>query len=98
DRVWYSFGASWKALDHVKLDASFAYVGYDDARLRRQDTFFAGTPGAITNSLDARLTGDAWIVGLGLSVVAGKKRGAEKPTQLQQVILLARLRMSGRRS
>ena len=65
NRVWLTTGATWRPTERAALDLGLAYVKLEDTQVARSDVLYAGSPAATGVDLDAEISGDALIVGLG---------------------------------
>lgn len=59
DRVWLTAGASWAFSPALMLNLSYAHTFVDKANITRPDTYFGGSPAAITTTTVARTSGHA---------------------------------------
>jgi long-chain fatty acid transport protein len=66
DRWLFGVGASAKVARATTIDASFAYIDFQDSTINRTDPFFVGTPAAVTTNLRGRVTATGYVLGFGL--------------------------------
>jgi long-chain fatty acid transport protein len=66
DRWIFAAGASWKAAEHLTVDASADYVAFDDTRIDSTADFFVGTPAQTTVHQLGDVSGHAWVISAGL--------------------------------
>jgi long-chain fatty acid transport protein len=66
DRWIFAGGASWRATEHLTVDASADYVAFDDSRIDSTAEFFVGTPAQTVVHQLGEVSGHAWVVSTGL--------------------------------
>jgi long-chain fatty acid transport protein len=54
DRMLYAVGSTWKATDSIQWDAAVSYISFDDTKINRTETIYAGTAAATTLNLQGR--------------------------------------------
>jgi long-chain fatty acid transport protein len=66
DRMLYAIGATGQVRDNLKLDAAVSYISFDDAKINRTETIYAGTAAATTLNLKGDVGGSAVVISSGL--------------------------------
>ncbi len=66
DRMLYAVGSTWKATDSIQWDAALSYISFDDTKINRTETIYAGTPAATTLNLKGDVGGSAVVLSTGL--------------------------------
>jgi len=66
DRWLFGVGATAKLSPATTIDASFAYIDFQDSTINRTDPFFVGTPAAVTTNLKGGVTAAGYVLGVGL--------------------------------
>ena len=66
DRMVYATGATWQATPSIKWDAALSYITFEDTKINRTETIFAGTAAATTLNLRGDVGGSAAVISTGL--------------------------------
>jgi long-chain fatty acid transport protein len=66
DRMLYAVGSTWQATDSLKWDAAVSYISFDDTKINRTETIYAGTAAATTLNLKGDVGGSAVVLSTGL--------------------------------
>jgi long-chain fatty acid transport protein len=66
DRMLYAIGSTWNATDSIKWDAAVSYISFDDTKINRTETIYAGTAAATTLNLQGDVGGSAVVLSTGL--------------------------------
>jgi long-chain fatty acid transport protein len=66
DRMLYAIGSTWQATDSIQWDAAVSYINFDDTRINRTETIYAGTAAATTLNLQGDVGGSAVVLSTGL--------------------------------
>lgn len=66
DRMLYAIGSTWKATDSISWDAAVSYINFDDTKINRTETIYAGTAAATNLNLQGDVGGSAVVLSTGL--------------------------------
>jgi long-chain fatty acid transport protein len=66
DRMLYAVGSTWQATPSLKWDAALSYISFDDTKINRTETIYAGTAAATTLNLKGDVGGSAVVISSGL--------------------------------
>ncbi|MDB5458100.1 MAG: rane protein involved in aromatic hydrocarbon degradation [Caulobacter sp.] len=66
DRMIYAIGATGQIRPNLKLDAAVSYISFDDTKINRTETIYAGTAAATTLNLRGDVGGSAAVLSTGL--------------------------------
>jgi long-chain fatty acid transport protein len=66
DRMLYAVGSTWQATDSIQWDAAVSYISFDDTKINRTETIYAGTAAATTLNLKGDVGGSAVVISTGL--------------------------------
>jgi long-chain fatty acid transport protein len=66
DRWLYGVGATGRIGERLQVDAALAYIDFAKSAVNHDTTFYAGTPAAATSRLRGDVTGQGYVMSLGL--------------------------------
>ncbi len=66
DRMLYAVGSTWQATDSIQWDAAVSYISFDDTKINRTETIYAGTAAATNLNLQGDVGGSAVIISTGV--------------------------------
>ena len=66
DRMLYAIGATGQVTPSLKLDAALSYISFDDTKINRTETIYAGTAAATTLNLKGDVGGSAVVISTGM--------------------------------
>jgi len=66
DRMLYAIGSTWQATDSLQWDAALSYISFDDTKINRTETIYAGTAAATTLNLQGDVGGSAVVISTGV--------------------------------
>ncbi len=66
DRWLYGVGATGRIGERLQVDAALVYIDFAPSAVNHDTTFYAGTPAATTSRLRGEVTGQGYVMSLGL--------------------------------